>query len=127
MILPELGRSSPASWPRSVVLPAPFGPMTARTSPRATSRLTPEFAVTPAKCLVSPVTVRRRSATVSPPLSQEQRVGSSTVKQDHEQHDRAQYRHPVGGQARKKFLEQDERCRSYSRPEHRPDTTKDHH
>ena len=41
LIVPALGRSSPASRPSSVVLPEPDAPTIARLAPRATSRLTP--------------------------------------------------------------------------------------
>ena len=42
---PELGGSSPASWASKVVLPAPLGPMTARSSPSATLRFNESLTV----------------------------------------------------------------------------------
>src|SRR5690349_14315138 len=45
-MLPPLGVSSPARRPSSVDLPLPEGPVTATTSPAATSRLTPSRIVT---------------------------------------------------------------------------------
>src|SRR5688572_22730283 len=41
---PESGRRLPASWPMKVVLPAPFGPMTACVSPSRTSKSMPSHA-----------------------------------------------------------------------------------
>ena len=38
---PEVGRMTPVRQLKKVLLPAPFGPMMARISPRLTSKLTP--------------------------------------------------------------------------------------
>src|SRR5579872_2785607 len=46
---PLLGRSTPVRQLKNVLLPAPFGPMMARTSPRATSKLTFDRAASPPK------------------------------------------------------------------------------
>src|SRR5437762_12348100 len=46
--------STPEIWPTSVVLPAPFGPMRACTSPRTTSSVTSSVATTPPKRLETP-------------------------------------------------------------------------
>src|SRR5947209_14502855 len=51
---PACGESSPVICPISVVLPAPFGPMMACSSPSVTARFTSSDAVTPPKRLVSP-------------------------------------------------------------------------
>ena len=48
---PASGAISPASWPIRVVLPAPFGPMIACTSPCATSRSMPSVAMHAAEAL----------------------------------------------------------------------------
>src|SRR5687767_9103565 len=50
-ISPESLATLPEIWPMSVVLPAPFGPMSACTSPAATSRSTLSTATTPPKRL----------------------------------------------------------------------------
>src|SRR3954469_8071877 len=42
--VPESGRRFPASWLMKVVLPAPFGPITACVSPSATSKSMPSLA-----------------------------------------------------------------------------------
>src|SRR6202162_4366880 len=44
VIVPALGRRKPRRQERSVVLPAPFGPIRPRVSPRGTSRDTPSSA-----------------------------------------------------------------------------------
>src|SRR5258708_37935274 len=46
--------STPEIWPMSVVLPAPFGPISACTSPRTTSRVTSSVATTPPKRFEAP-------------------------------------------------------------------------
>src|SRR5687768_16580706 len=71
----------PEIWPISVVLPAPFGPMSACTSPAATSRPTSSVATTPPKRLET-------SLRLSMPSSGEQ-AGNSlrSEENDHEQHD----------------------------------------
>src|SRR5438067_1164727 len=46
--------STPEIWPMSVVLPAPFGPISACTSPRTTSSVTSSVATTPPKRFVTP-------------------------------------------------------------------------
>ena len=51
---PEVGRSTPVRQLKNVLLPAPFGPMMARISPRWTSKLTLLSAVSPPKRMVSP-------------------------------------------------------------------------
>src|SRR5262252_5560249 len=56
---PRSGRIPPASWPMSVVLPAPFGPMIACVSPSRTSRSMPSLARSAPKLFVSPRISRR--------------------------------------------------------------------
>src|SRR5262245_44736754 len=50
---PEEGRMTPEMTLISVVLPEPFGPITARMSPSSSARLTSESACTPAKSLLT--------------------------------------------------------------------------
>jgi len=52
-IEPWSGASTPAIRLNSVVLPAPFGPITAKISPSPTAKLTPSTAVSPRKRLVT--------------------------------------------------------------------------
>src|ERR1700684_1168253 len=49
MMRPEVGRSTPVKQLKNVLLPAPFGPMMARTSSRASSKLTADSAANPQK------------------------------------------------------------------------------
>src|ERR1700674_5993038 len=53
MIRPEVGRNTPVRQLKKVLLPAPFGPMMARTSSRATSKLTWLSAASPPKRTVN--------------------------------------------------------------------------
>ena len=55
---PPVGRSTPVRQLKKVLLPAPFGPMMARTSSRATSKLTWLSAARPPKRTVSSSVVR---------------------------------------------------------------------
>src|SRR3954470_6181442 len=54
-IVPASGRMLPASWPMSVVLPAPFGPMMAWVSPSWMFSVTPSVARNAPKFFVSAV------------------------------------------------------------------------
>src|SRR3982750_1172975 len=60
---PEVGRRTPASMRRVVVLPAPSGPTRPNSSPRPTSKLTPATATRSPNLRVRPSTLRRGSAT----------------------------------------------------------------
>src|ERR1700675_1964342 len=61
-MVPASGRNSPASAATSVVLPAPFGPITAWISPGSTASPTSLAAIRPPKRLVSPAVSRSGSA-----------------------------------------------------------------
>src|SRR6516164_1402362 len=52
-ISPELGRKTPATTLKTVVFPAPFGPMRPAISPGFTDRSTCERAVTPPKVMMT--------------------------------------------------------------------------
>jgi hypothetical protein len=56
---PPSGRSCPSMRLKVVVLPAPFGPMSARSSPRATENVTFFAATTPPKALHNSRATRR--------------------------------------------------------------------
>ncbi len=58
---PESGRNWPPSWPISVVLPAPFGPITACNSPSATASVRSSVATMPSKRLARFSTCSRGS------------------------------------------------------------------
>src|SRR5205085_12406166 len=61
-IWPTSGVCTPARIFISVLLPAPFSPLTASTSPRPSVRLTPVSALTPGKRLLTSRTSRRGGA-----------------------------------------------------------------
>src|SRR6186997_261300 len=61
-MVPPVTGSVPATRLKSVVLPAPLGPISARRSPGATVRLTPSTARRPPKCLATPSSRRTSSA-----------------------------------------------------------------
>src|SRR5260370_5444854 len=52
-IAPDVGRRTPVRQLKKVLLPAPLGPMMARTSPLGTAKSTPLRAVSPPKRTVS--------------------------------------------------------------------------
>ena len=75
---PEVGRSTPVRQLKNVLLPAPLGPMTARISPRCTSKLTLLSAVRPPKRMVRP-SVRSMAAEASPrPCRAEERTSRAS-------------------------------------------------
>src|SRR6266536_3664920 len=61
-MVPEVGATAPTRQEKSVVLPAPLGPITPKISPRATSKSIPASARSPSYRLVSPCTERIVSA-----------------------------------------------------------------
>src|SRR5262249_2713330 len=68
-IRPEVGRSTPVTQLKNVLLPAPLGPMIARTCPRGTEMLTALTAVSPPKRIVRPSVRRIADAAAPRPLS----------------------------------------------------------
>src|SRR5262245_6646121 len=128
---PVSGTISPASWPMSVVLPAPFGPMMACNSPGATSRPTLSDATTPPKRLVRPSILSSASTTARP---RQQAVDTATRVKHDKQHHRPKNELPVflrGGdflagedvrdeadQMRQRLLQHQKRDRADHRAEH---------
>src|SRR3954466_11335788 len=90
-MLPEVGRTSPASKPRKVDLPAPFGPMMACTSPAANPSETPSTAASAPNRRES----RSVSSTGSATLASEQPGDAAGQKEHHRDDERAQKRGPV--------------------------------
>src|SRR4051812_4800838 len=76
---PESVASTPEICAMSVVLPAPFGPMRACTSPRVTSSVTSSVATTPPKRFETP-----RSSSMPPPEHSGDAVGRD--HDDRQQH-----------------------------------------
>src|SRR6266568_676464 len=95
---PRSGTRSPASWPISVVLPAPFGPMIACVSPSSTSRSTLSLASSAPKLLVRPRTSSRTLFI----LAEERSGDASDAPEDHHEHELARARpvHELGRQVR---------------------------
>src|SRR5437762_11783103 len=82
-MMPLSGFSSPESALISVVLPAPFGPMTAWISPGATDRDTSPVATRPPKRLVSPLVSSTGSA--MPPRSDREEPVQASLREQHDQ------------------------------------------
>src|SRR5579883_140289 len=118
--LPASGAISPASWPISVVLPAPLGPMMACSSPGASESMMSSEAVMPPNCLRSPSIRNRgsgcRSATADP---REQAIDAAAREQHDQQEEGADDDLPVLGDARKALLEQQQRQGAEHRADHR--------
>src|SRR6186713_2698215 len=112
--LPECGSRWPVSWLISVVLPAPFGPMMACSSPLATSSETLSVAVMPPKRRTSFSTRSRGSATIEPP---EQAHDAAAAEQHDQQQQRPHDQRPIFGQLRQEFLQQQIDDRAYDRAE----------
>src|SRR2546423_9432295 len=94
---------SPASWPISVVLPAPLGPMMACSSPFGTQSETASEAMTPPKRLVSASISSSGSATAR---SRQQSVNSAACKQNDQQEERSEHDLPVFRHAQRGIPEQ---------------------
>src|SRR6266853_5256460 len=102
---PRSGTRSPASWPISVVLPAPFGPMIACVSPSSTSRSTLSLASSAPKLLVRPRTSSRTLFILAEEQSRE-----AAPQEKHRQHqERPEDQLPVLGPARESVLDEQER------------------
>src|SRR5262245_58832222 len=105
-IRPASGATSPVNWPISVVLPAPFGPMMACSSPAGTARSMPSEAVTPPKRLVRPSMANSASVTAQ---ALQETVDAAAREQHDQEEQRAKHDLPVLGGARGGGA--DERCR----------------
>src|SRR2546423_1220598 len=112
---PACGASSPVSCPISVVLPAPFGPMMAWSSPSGTARLTSSEAVTPPKRLVSPSIASSASGMARPQYAVDAAAG---IKHD-EQQQWADDDLPVFGDARERLFQHEQRARADQRTDRR--------
>src|SRR5215470_5891186 len=113
--VPRSGRTSPASWPISVVFPAPFGPMIAWVSPRRTSRSMPSLARSAPKRFTKP-----RISRMLIMLAQHQ-AGEAAPEEQHREHEeRPQDDLPVRGPPRKQVLEDEQRKGAQHRADHAP-------
>src|SRR5690242_16006184 len=115
---PASGRKLPASWPMNVVLPAPFGPITACVSPSRTSKSMPSLARSAPKRFVSPVT---SSITMEDP-------GEAALEEDHRQHEQRTEDHlPMLCPAREHVLDHQQRGGAGERARGRAHAAEDHH
>src|SRR6266581_7553625 len=120
---PRSGRRLPASWPISVVLPAPFGPMMAWVSPSRTSRLTSSLASSAPKLLVRPRTSSRTLFILAEEQSRE-----AALEEEHREHQqRTQDQLPVLGPARERVFDQEQSERAQHRSGDAGDAPEDHH
>src|SRR5512145_1875590 len=117
-ISPTSTESVPEIWWISVVLPAPFGPISACTSPAATSRVTPSTATTPPKRLLR--------------FLSESTCNSLRREQHHGEQDRAHRELPmqrVGAEqraAREQLLQREQHDGAHRSAPEAPDAAEDH-
>src|SRR6516225_1326079 len=112
--VPACGERCPVSWLIGVVLPAPFGPMIACSSPAATSSETLSVAVMPPKRRTSFSTRSSGSATVEPP---EQAHDAAAPEQHDEQQQGAHDQRPIFGDLRQELFQQQIDDRAHHRAE----------
>src|SRR5438105_4138184 len=125
-VVPASGLRSPASWPISVVLPAPFGPMIACVSPSSTSRSTRSVARRPPKLLLSPRTATSGSAIArDPPLHEPEQAPLG--EEDHDDQEGPQDDLPVLRQGGEHVFEAEEHDRAEDGPDQRAHPAEDHH
>src|ERR1044072_9947923 len=97
----ESGRTLAGSWPMKVVLPAPFGPISACVSLSATSKSMPSPARSAPNCFVSP----RTSS-----IGFVEHAGEAALEENHRKHEkRAQDDLPVLGPALEHLLDEQQR------------------
>src|SRR5262245_66338090 len=89
---PESGAISPVSCPISVLLPAPFGPIMACSSPGGMASELASEATTPPKRLVRLSIARRASATAR---ALQQAVDAAAREQHHQQEQRPEHDLPI--------------------------------
>src|SRR6185437_2944443 len=122
--LPASGVSCPVNWLISVVLPAPFGPMMAWSSPRATSSETRSVATMPPKRRIRSFTQSRGSATGQSP---EQTRDAAAPEQHDEQEHRPHDQRPIFRDLRQQFFQQEIDHGADHRAEQRAHAAQNHH
>src|SRR5690242_4121546 len=102
---PESGRSSPASCAISVVLPAPFGPMTACVSPSRISRSMPSLARSAPKLFL-----RARTSSNGLSIFAREQSREAAPEEEHREHEqRPEDQLPVLRPSREHVLEDEQR------------------
>ena len=138
---PASGWSWPLSMLKQVVLPAPFGPISASSRPASTAKLTPSTAFTPPNAFSSPSRLaghrlahRAASASCASPspraLAPVQRAADEALRERQHEHDdrAAQHQPPVFGDgAHQPVLQPRKRERADDRPGHGLHAAEQHH
>src|SRR6516164_6142327 len=127
-MVPDVGWKNPLMRLKNVVLPAPFGPMMARSSPFATVKETSWTATRLPKRLLT----LRTSRTLMPWCSRltfaSNEAQQAAREEQHDQHEQqADERHPVDGDARQVVLQNDEHRRAQERAPERPHSSHHRH
>src|ERR1700742_4035278 len=124
---PASGASNPEIWLIKVVLPAPFGPMTACSSPGITSKVTSSVTRRPPKFLER-FSVRSTGSATEHPL-QPLRDADQPARREYGDQDqqRPEDHLPVLGPARQPLLGEQKRGRADDRAVERADAAEDHH
>src|SRR5215213_5195178 len=127
MIVPASGANNPEIWLISVVLPAPFGPITACSSPGITSSVTASVTRRPPKFFVRVWMRSTGSATEYPPQPL-RHADQSAAREHRDEHEQRPEDHlPVLGDAGKPFLGEQERGGADDRAVERSNAAEDHH
>src|ERR671915_1835843 len=117
--VPVSGSRLPASWLMKVVLPAPFGPITAWVSPSLTSKSMPSQARSAPKLFVSPLTSS---------IGFVEHAGETAPEKDHrEDQQRPEDHLPVLGPALEQLLDQQQREGAEHRARGARHAAEDHH
>src|SRR5580658_953667 len=114
-IRPASGVISPVNSPISVVLPAPFGPIMACSSPAGSASEIASEATTPPKRLVKASTASKTSATAH---SGHQAVDPAVHADGDDKGQWADHQIGIIGDMRQRLLQQQEGHRANQRPEH---------
>src|SRR5690349_9872834 len=108
-MLPPSGASVPAIWLISVVLPAPFGPMMAWSSPGITSSVTPSVTSNPPKRLLR-FSSRRMGSVTAPSRNPRGQTNQPAARKHHNKDQQRTEDHlPVLGEPGEPFLRKNER------------------
>ena len=125
---PASGASSPEIWLISVVLPAPFGPITACSSPGRTSSVTSSVTRRPPKFLREVLDAQDRLSHGTSSAAARQTPSRPPRREHRDQHQQRPEDHlPVLGEARQPFLDQQEGGGADDRAVERADAAEDHH
>src|ERR1700677_218937 len=124
---PASGASSPKSCEISVVLPAPFGPMTAWTSPAMTSSDRESLAARLPKRLVRLSMSKSGSGIGAARMGFEQRQHAASGEQGDEDQERSEENLPMLGPAREYRLKTDQHGGADQRSKQGGSATEDHH